>query len=219
MKTSFIIIVVIAAVAAGAYFGLPVLIDSRTVILKTEVEGLKQRLQKLEEDAKTAVLPADADAGRIIGTVNALAARTTAFENALTKDRAAIDAALRDQKTSLEDALKKKVDAVERLGRETEAKLQKSIFSSFLEVVRGHVLKVKVELAARNIGTAKNELELISETFERAKASAGEEQKRIIEELQVSVKKIRTEMDADLPAAVNRLDILWHDMSRMLRNG
>ena len=219
MKTVLILVVVIAAIAAGAYFGLPVMIDSRTAALKAEVGELKQRLQKMEEEAKKAQLPPDADAGRIINAVNALAARTAAVERALAADRAASAAAAGDQKTALEGALKKQADALDRLGRETEAKLQKSLFSSFMAVVRGHVLKVKVELSARNIGTAKNELELISETFEKAKASAGAEQKRIIEELQGTVKKVRAEVDADLPAAVNRVDILWHDMSRLLRNG
>jgi len=218
MKTVFILVVVIAAIAAGGYFGLPVMIDSRTAALKSEVGELKQRLQKMEDNAKTAPLPPDADAGRIIGAVNALAAKTAAVENALAKDRAAIDAAARDQTTAMENALKKQADALDRLGRETEAKLQKSVFSSFMAAVRGHVLKVKVELAAKNIGTAKNELELISETFEKAKASAGEEQKRIIDELLGTVKKIRAEVDADLPSAMNRVDILWHDMSRLLRD-
>ncbi len=218
MKTVFILVVVIAAIAAGGYFGLPVMIDSRTAALKSEVGELKQRLQKMEDNAKTAPLPPDADAGRIIGAVNALAAKTAAVENALAKDRAAIDAAARDQTTAMENSLKKQADALDRLGRETEAKLQKSVFSSFMAAVRGHVLKVKVELAAKNIGTAKNELELISETFEKAKASAGEEQKRIIDELQGTVKKIRAEVDADLPSAMNRVDILWHDMSRLLRD-
>ena len=218
MKTVLILVVVIAAIAAGAYFGLPVIIDGQTAALKTEVGELKQRLQKMEDNAKTAPLPPDADAGRIISAVNALAAKTAAVENALTKDRTAIDAAARDQTTAMENALKKQADALDRLGSEMEAKLQKSIFSSFVAVVRGHVLKVKVELAAKNIGTAKNELELISETFEKAKASAGEEQKQIIDELQGTVKKIRAEVDADLPAAMNRVDILWHDMSRLLRN-
>ena len=218
MKTVFILVVAIVAIAAGGYVGLPVMIDNRTAALKSEVGELKQRLQKMEDNAKTAPLPPDADAGRIIGAVNALAAKTAAVENALAKDRAAIDAAARDQTTAMENALKKQADALDRLGRETEAKLQKSVFSSFMAAVRGHVLKVKVELAAKNIGTAKNELELISETFEEAKASAGEEQKRIIDELQGTVKKIRSEVDADLPSAMNRVDILWHDMSRLLRN-
>jgi len=219
MKTILLLVVVIAAIAAGGYLGMPVVIDSRTAPLKAEIGELKQQLQKMEDDAKKAPLPPDADAGKIISAVNILAAKTAAVENALTKDRATIDAAAREQKTALEEALKKQADALDRLGRETEVKLQKSTFSSFMAIVRGHVLKVKVELAARNIGTAKNELELISETFEKAKASAGAEQKRIIEELQGTVKKIRAEVDADLPAAMNRVDILWHDMSRLLRNG
>lgn len=218
MKTVLILVVVIAAIAAGGYFGLPVMIDSRTAALRTEVGELKQRLQKMEDDAKTAPLPADAEAAVIIKAVNALAAKTAAVENVLAKDRAAIDTAAREQKTAVEDALKKQADALDRLSRETEVKLQKSMFSSFMAAVRGHVLKVKVELAAKNIGTAKNELEFISETFEKAKASAGVDQRRIIVELQGTLKKIQDDVDTDLPAAVNRLDVLWHDMSRLLRN-
>ena len=57
MKTVLILFVVIAAIAAGGYFGLPVMIDSRTAALKSEVGELKQRLQKMEDNAKTAPLP------------------------------------------------------------------------------------------------------------------------------------------------------------------
>lgn len=217
MKSVLMLIVVTAALAAGGYLGLPVLIDSRTAALKTEIDGLKQRLQKMEDDARTTALPADADTGRVIRAVNALAAQTAALDRALTRDRAETDAAVREQRTAVDEALKEQTNALKRVSGEIEAKLQKSIFSSFVADVRGHVLKVKVDLASRNIGTAKNELELISELFEKAKAAADEEEKRIIDELQGMARKIRTEVDADLPAAVNRVDALWHDMSRLLR--
>ncbi|MBM4140292.1 MAG: hypothetical protein FJ242_02190 [Nitrospira sp.] len=83
--------------------------------------------------------------------------------------------------------------------------------------IRGHILKVKVDLVAKNIGSAKNELSLIDEAFEKAKTSASDENKRIIEELQVTLRKARADIDIDLPAAINRIDLLWHEMSKLLR--
>ena len=49
--------------------------------------------------------------------------------------------------------------------------------------------------------------------------SGGLEQKKAIEELQGTLKKAKDEMDINLPAAINRVDLLWHEMGKLIRRG
>ena len=46
---------------------------------------------------------------------------------------------------------------------------------------------------------------------------ASDENKKAIEELQSTLKKARAEIDTDLPAALNRIDLLWHEMGKLLK--
>jgi hypothetical protein len=91
------------------------------------------------------------------------------------------------------------------------------MFDARMANIRGHILKARVEIVAKNVGTAKNELDLVNEVFERTKASASDESKKAIEELQATLKKARAEIDTDLPAALNKIDLLWHEMGKMMR--
>jgi F0F1-type ATP synthase membrane subunit b/b' len=76
-------------------------------------------------------------------------------------------------------------------------------------------LKARGDLQYKNIGTAKTELNLIAEAFEKAKTSTTDENKKAIEELQGILKKALSEIDADLPAAINRIDLLWYEMGKL----
>ncbi|MEW6002881.1 MAG: hypothetical protein AB1638_09585, partial [Nitrospirota bacterium] len=78
-----------------------------------------------------------------------------------------------------------------------------------------HILKVKVDLTSRNFGSAKNELNLVDEAFEKAKTAASD--KRVIEELQLTLKKAKSEIDTDLPSAISRIDLLWHETGKLLK--
>lgn len=80
-------------------------------------------------------------------------------------------------------------------------------------------MKVQIELKSKNIGTAKAEIDLINEIFEKTKPSSSEDQKKAIEELQGALKKAKDEMDINLPAAINRVDLLWHEMGKLIRKG
>jgi hypothetical protein len=105
------------------------------------------------------------------------------------------------------------------MGKETQMAIQKLKFDAIMASIRGHILKVRVDLVTQNIGTAKNEFELIHEVFDKAKASASEENKKAIEEFQSSLRKAKTEIDADLPSAINRIDLVWYELGKLLRRG
>lgn len=217
MKTILIVLLLVAIVLGAGYFGLPLLIEKETAGLKSDVQDLKQKLQKIEEESKIAPLQYDADVQKVIKTVNAMYSKVVTLEDSFKKSISAIDATIKKQKTTYEEALKKQAETIEKINKEAEAKIQKSMFNALMASIRGHVLKVKVDLVAKNIGNAKNEFGLIDEAFEKAKTSASDENKKAIEELQGTLKKAKADIDTDLPAAINRIDLLWHEMSKMLR--
>lgn len=95
--------------------------------------------------------------------------------------------------------------------------MQRVVFNVAVATVRGNLIKVQVELNSKNVGTAKTEIDLIYEIFEKTKAAASDDQKKAIEELQDAVKQARDEMDSNLPAAINRVNLLWHEMGRLIR--
>lgn len=217
MKTILIVILLIAIVLGAGYFGLPLLIEKETAGLKSDVQDLKQKLQKIEEESKVAPLQHDADVQKVIKTVNAMYSKVVTLEDSFKKSTSVIDETIKKQKTATEEAFKKQAEIIDRVSKEAEAKIQKSMFSALMASIRGHILKVKVDLVAKNIGSAKNEFSLIDEEFEKVKATASDENKKAIEELQVSLKKAKADIDTDLPAAINRIDLLWHEMSKLIR--
>ncbi|MBU1570008.1 MAG: hypothetical protein KKE00_05735 [Proteobacteria bacterium] len=217
MKTILVVIVLVAIALGAGYFGLPVLIEKENAVLKADVQDLKQKMQKIEEESKIAPLQQDSDIQKVIKTVNAMYPKVVTLEDSFKKSASSIDETINKQKAMIEEALKKQAETIEKFNKEAEAKILKSMFNALMANIRGHVLKVKVELVAKNIGSAKNELSLIDEAFEKAKTAASEESKKVLEELQGILKKAKEDIDIDLPAASNRIDLLWHEMSKLLR--
>ncbi|MBU2621117.1 MAG: hypothetical protein KKD92_02210 [Proteobacteria bacterium] len=217
MKTILVVIVLVAIALGAGYFGLPVLIEKENAVLKADVQDLKQKMQKIEEESKIAPLQQDSDIQKVIKTVNAMYPKVVTLEDSFKKSASSIDETINKQKAMIEEALKKQTEIIEKFNKEAEAKILKSMFNALMANIRGHVLKVKVELVAKNIGSAKNELSLIDEAFEKAKTAASEESKKVLEELQGILKKAKEDIDIDLPAASNRIDLLWHEMSKLLR--
>lgn len=119
----------------------------------------------------------------------------------------------------MEEKLKNQSKTIDKSNKDYQSKIQKMMFDAAMVNVRGHLLKVQVELKSRNIGTAKNEIDLINKRFERAKTSASDEQRKAIDELRAGLKKAKEEMDTNLAAAINRNDLLWHEMGKLLREG
>jgi len=218
MKTILIVIILIVVGTAIGYFGIPILIDKENAALKSDVSDLKQRLQKLEDESKAAPLKSDAGIHNVIRTVNALHARMESLEKSMGETAAKTDRSIEDQKSALDNATKKLTDEISTIDKDTKTLIQKITFDAAMANIRGHILKARADLQYKNIGTAKTELEHIAEAFENVKTTSSDENKKVIEELQVILKKTQSELDNNLPAAVNRIDLLWHEMGKLLRN-
>ncbi len=212
-------IIGLVAVAAGGYFGLPVLIDRETAGLKQELQDVNQRLGKMEEEAKVAPLKPDATTQKIIGAVNALSLKVNALDGSVQKDVAALGDSIKNLGTKNKEELNKQAGTVDRMEKETQAQIQKIKFSAAMANIREHVLRVKLDLESKNIGTARNELNLIDGELDKVKASVPDETKQSIGELQATLKKAKTEIDTDLPSSINRIDLIWHEMNKLIQGG
>jgi hypothetical protein len=217
MKTVLIILLLILVLAGAGYLGLPILIKKETSGLMDDIHDVKQRLQKVEEESKAAPLQPDADVQKVIKTVNAIYLKTVSLEDSLKKSTSAIDETIKKQSTMTEEALRKQAETIDKIDKETQAKIQGIMFDATMARIRGHILKARVEIAAKNVGTARSELDLVNDLLNEAKSTASNKDKEVIEELQVLLKKARAEIDTDLPAALNKIDLLWHEMGRLLR--
>jgi predicted amino acid-binding ACT domain protein len=217
MKNVLGILLLIAVLIGAGYFGIPVLIKKETAGLKADVQDVKQRLQKIEEYTQIAPLKPDADFQKVINSVNALYAKVVSLEDSLKKRTSSINDSIDRQNTLTKEALKKQAEALEKFSQETQVKIQELMFDATMANIRGHILKAKVEISAKNVGVAKTELDLINELFSKAVTVASDKNKNAIKELQASLQKARSEIDTDLPSALNKIDLLWYEMSRLLR--
>ncbi|MEW6003458.1 MAG: hypothetical protein AB1638_12550 [Nitrospirota bacterium] len=217
MKIALVVIILIAAFAGVLYFGLPFLIEKETADLRSDLQDLKQRVQKIEEESQAAPLKPDADTQKIIKTVNALYQKVNSLEDSFKRGLSSLDERIKKQKTATEEGLKKQTEAIDKISRETKTITQIIMSDLAMANIREHILKVKVDLTSRNFGSAKNELNLVDEAFEKAKTAASDENKRVIEELQLTLKKAKSEIDTDLPSAISRIDLLWHETDKLLR--
>jgi len=217
MKTVLVILLLIAFIIAVGYFGLPLLIEKKTAGLRSEMQDVKLRLQKIEKFTEVAPLPPDADFPKIFKTVNALYAKVISLEDSFKKDMPLTNESIKKQKSDTEEALKKQSEAIDKMNKEVQAKIQRITFDATMANIRGHILKARVELVAKNVGNARAELDLIDELFSKAAATASVENKKVIEELRTVLKRARAEIDFDLPVALSRIDLLWHEMGKLLR--
>jgi predicted nucleic acid-binding Zn-ribbon protein len=217
MKTVLIIILVLVLSIGAGYFVLPLLIQKETAGLKSEMQDVKQRLERIEKSMEIAPLQPDADFQKVIQTVNALHIKVVSLEDSFKKSAAALDETMKNQNAAHEETLRKQAETIEKITKETQSKIQEIMFDSTMALIRGHILKARVEISSKNVGTARSELDLINDLLTEAKSSASGKNKEVIEELRVSLKKARTEIDTDLPAALNKIDLLWYEMSRLLR--
>ena len=224
VKTVIAVIVLIVFIGAGGYFGLPFLIDKETTELRLEVRDLKEKVQKIEafvqseEDIrKVTQLTPDSDAQRIIKTVNAVSLKLNTLEESTNKGISAADEAIKKQKVEMDEAIKSQAEALNKFNKDTQKNLQGIQFDASMANIRSHILKVLVELQTRNVATAKAEMELVSDMFEKLKSMATEENRKTIEDLHGTLKKASGELESDLPSAINRINLLWHEMGKLLR--
>jgi vacuolar-type H+-ATPase subunit I/STV1 len=224
MKAAVVIIITVVVFAVGGYLGVPILMQKENRGLQSDVSEIQQRLdnmeqyiKKEEEAKKAAQLPKDADAQRIIKTVNTVLAKVATLEASYKKELSAVAERLQQQGASIEETLKKQSEHLDKTTKETRFNLQRVVFNVAMATVRGNLSKVQMELKSKNVGTAKTEIDLIYEIFEKTKATISDDQKKAVEELQGALKKARDEIDSNLPAAINRLDLLWHEMGKLIR--
>jgi predicted nucleic acid-binding Zn-ribbon protein len=225
MKTFLAVLVLLAAGAVAGYYGLPILIDQETASLKSDLRHLAERVQKVEEFIKkeekareSLHLPPDADFYNVIESVNALSSRLVELEKSIEKMRQETDESLSQKMAHTEAVLKEKSETIDKIDQATRDTLQRLMFETSVATARAHTLKIKIDLVSKNVGSARSELELIEKALDKSKDSASDEDKSVIDELQGTLKKIRSEVDTDLPVALNRIDLLWHELSKLMRD-
>jgi hypothetical protein len=217
MKGIVAAIILVAVIFAGGYFGVSFLIGKKTSMLNSDIQDLKQRVQKIEEESKVAPLPPDADTQKIIKTVNSLSSLTSSFESSFKQQITKQNELIQKQMVTTDEELKKQEETIDKNHDDLQAQLQTIKLNDTLEDIRGHILKARMEIVAKNIGTAKTELEFIDELFTKTLLLASDEQKKIINELRASLKKAKMEIDNDLPSAINRVNSLWHETGKLSR--
>jgi len=225
MKTLWILIIVMVLVTAG-YFGGPILIENHIAGLKAETSEMKQRLLKMEEFVKkeeeakkAAFLPSDADAQRMIKSINAISSKVVPMEENLKKALSRVEETVKTQGTLQQEELKRQSNAVDKTLKESNSRIQLISLETTMAGVKAHLLKVQAELRALNLAAAKTEVDLVDEFLEKTKTLSSEQEKKTMGEFQGALKKAKEEINTDLPAAIKRIDLLWHDLSRWARKG
>ena len=224
MKTVIPLVFVILLLLAFGYFGLPILVSKETVQLRSDIQVLQQKVQKIEEfirgeeDARNSTqLTPDSDLQKVIRTVNAFASRVAVLEDIRKKDLSDIEKKLDELQETQRTALGEQTERINSMKQETKNSAQKIEFDTAMANIRVHILKARGDLLYKNIGTAKAEFVLISEALEKIKNSASEENRKMIEEFQRILISAKNEVDSDLPAATNKIDLLWHEMGKLLK--
>jgi len=205
--TSWLIIaVLLAGLGVGGFY-----FYQQTTDLKSNILDLRQKLDRVEafvkseEDIrKMTQLPADANLPKVITSLNSTNAKL-----------ASIDDSFKKEASRLDGDVKKQAQAIDKLNKDTVAMTQKNTFDTLMAVIRGHILKIKLELSNKNVGVVKSELDLVNELLTKASAIATPEHKKAIEEIQAALQKAKAEADTNLPAASSRVDILWYDLVKI----
>jgi anion-transporting ArsA/GET3 family ATPase len=217
MKGVIIAVIAVVVLAVVGVLGLPVLVDKHIAGLRQDMENVKQRIQTIEDESKVAPLGSDADTGKIVKTINALALQVETLESTLTKNIAEQNDTIQKQKAAADEAMKKQAESIEKNHAELQSRLDLLRFNAEVENIRQHILKARMEVIAKNLGTARSEIDYIDELFSHVTASAKDGQKQSIDELRVSLKKSKTEIDTDLPSFINRMNAVWHETGKLLR--
>ncbi len=222
MKIILAVCIMTAALAGAGYYGLPLLIERETMTLQTEMLEVQERVGTVErymqdekEAREKAQFPPDADVTSIIKGLNDVSVKIGAMDTAFQESVGKTEESFNQMKTATDEAFRENSDAIAALRADIEAEVQKLMLDKAITDIRTHILKVKVELAAQNVGSAKTEMDRIIETLKHAGEFTGEEKEGVLKELMDSIKKIRTEVDQDLPVAVNRIDLLWHELNTL----
>ena len=211
----------VALLGTGGYLALPYLIERETVDLRAEVKEFSQKVEKLEtfvsgeeQARKTSRLEPGADAEAIIREINAVSGRLGTLDSKLTRAISRIDEAIKDQNSATAAALNRQANALEKEKTELLRQLREVMYKATVAQIRGHLLKIKTDLLARNLGTADAEIEVTVTIIEKAKRDLTPQVQERLESYQSSLKKARNEITSDLPAAMKRIDLIWHESAK-----
>lgn len=228
MKTLFAVISMVIIIGVAVYLLGPKLIMKENAPLRTEIAQLQSRLQvvegfiKAEEEArqKTSLKP-DTRLPDVVRTVNRLAIAQKHIEDSMQLGFKDVEGRFAAIKATNEDEQKKISQNINDLSKKAELQARENEFQSFIKNAKARVLKIKIELVARNIGVAKGELDLLSQIFENGKKIIGDDngKRLILERLQNMVKDIRAEIESNLLAATDRIDLLWHELAKLSAAG
>ena len=200
------IAVLLAGMGGGGFY-----FYQQTTDLRSNVLDLRQRLDRVEafvkseEDIrKMTQLPADANLPKVITSLNSTSAKLSAVDDSFKKEASRLDG-----------DIKKQAQAIDKLNKETIAMTQKNTFDTLMAIIRGHILKIKLELSNKNVGVVKSELDFVNDLLTKATAIATPEHKKAIEEIQAALQKAKAEADSNLPAASSRVDLMWYDLVKI----
>lgn len=224
MKTILTIIVTILIAGVAGYLLGPMLIERELSPLRTEIAQLQERIQasegfiRSEEEArKRTGLKADTGLPEVVSAVNRLVTQQKGFEDAVNARFEGLDARLAEMKAANQEGISRLSQAMEEGTKNANRRFQANAFRQMVEGAKVRLVKVKSELLAKNIGAAKGELNLLIQTLDDAKKQADDNggRKARIEKLQGMTKEIKTEMDENLLAATDRIDLLWHELAKL----
>ncbi len=227
MKTNIFVSLLVTAVliaiaGIGAYFILPGLIRENTSDLNLQMKQANERLQKIEgyiavseQASKEGQLKIGADAQTIVNMMNQQISRIDALSVKTKGDIKRIDDEMTGQKNRIEKGLKQQEETAKKIDDATKSLVQTTQFRGILANIKRQILKVRLEISDKNIGNAKNELNLIDARFDKASALASAQEKTTLKELHQMLRKIRADLDTNLASAANRLDLLWHELEKL----
>jgi polyhydroxyalkanoate synthesis regulator phasin len=189
---------------AAAYYIIPVMIEQGTRAIKSDINDLKLRMQKIEDREKVAPLKPDAPVQRIVDTVNAVNMKLSSLDDSMKKQAAKID-----------DIVKKENESFQLIDKEMKEKLRAVAFSIRLSSLRNQLLKIQMDLVQKNVGEARNEIDQVGEMLKEMKSKGDAGEKSNIENLQASLNKAKADMDTDIPSAAGRIEILWREIGKL----
>lgn len=228
MRTILTVVVTVVIAGLLGYVLVPMLIEREVAPLKTDIAQLQSRLQvseefiKAEEELRQKTdLRADTRLPDVVKTVNRLAAGQKSLEDMMQVRFADFDAKLTEIKAATGGGMNKLSQQIEEGTKNTERRFQEGALRARVEDARIRLVKVKSELAARNFGVAKGELDLLGQSLDDAKKLVADNdgRKTMLEKIQGMVKEIRVEMDGNPVAASDRIDLLWHELAKLSVSG
>jgi hypothetical protein len=224
MKTVLGILVAVVVLGAAGYFGFLFLLEKETAGMKTNIQALKTRMEKIEvfvekeeKMSKEGEIKADAGLPQVIKTVNILAGRISSLEESLKKESAKRDEEFSKQKIQVDESIKKQNELLEKITNDQQAKMKNLVTEILIGRIREQILKFKGEVSNKNIGLAKNDLDTMLKTIDQLKDQVGQPKAEPIADLREQVKKAQSDLDSNLPASANRIELVWYEVNKLLK--